>query len=55
MNILILGSGGWEYSLIWVVKQNLKCDKLFVVLGNVGMVKIVECVDLNIFDGDEVV
>ncbi len=54
MNILILGSGGREHSLTWAVKQNPKCDKLFVAPGNAGMAKIAECVDLNILDGDEV-
>lgn len=55
MNIFIFGSGGCEYVLVWVVKQNLKCDCLIVVSGNVGIVQIVECVSFDIENGVEVV
>ena len=37
MNILILGSGGREHALAWAVRQNPKCDRLFVAPGNAGM------------------
>ena len=30
MNILILGSGGREHSLAWAIKQNPKCDNIYV-------------------------
>ncbi len=33
MNILILGSGGRENALTWVVQQNPKCDRLWMVPG----------------------
>ncbi len=55
MNILILGGGGREHSLAWAIKQNPKCDQLFVAPGNAGIAEIADCVDLDIMDGDAVV
>ena len=40
MNILILGSGGREHSLAWAIKQNPKCDKIYVAPGNAGIAEI---------------
>ena len=54
MNILILGGGGREHSLAWAIKQNPKCENLFVAPGNAGIVEIAECVPLNIIDGEAV-
>ena len=55
MNILVLGSGGREHSLVWAIAQNPKCDKIFVAPGNAGMEQLAECVDLNPEDGAAVV
>jgi phosphoribosylamine--glycine ligase len=37
MNILVLGSGGREHSLVWAIAQNPKCDKIYAAPGNAGM------------------
>lgn len=55
MNILILGSGGREHALAWAIRQNPKCDRLFVAPGNVGMEGIARCVELDIMSGPAVV
>ncbi len=55
MNILILGGGGREHALAWAVKQNPKCDRLFVAPGNAGIAMLAECADLDIMDGAAVV
>ena len=55
MNILILGSGGREHALAWAVKQNPKCDKLFVAPGNAGIAQIAECASLDAENGGAVV
>jgi phosphoribosylamine--glycine ligase len=55
MNILILGSGGREHALAWAVKQNPKCDRLFVAPGNAGIAQIANCVALDQNDGEAVV
>lgn len=47
MNILILGGGGREHALAWAIRQNPKCDRLFVAPGNAGIEAIAECADLN--------
>ena len=55
MNILVLGSGGREHSLIWAISQNPKCDKLYAAPGNAGMETLAECVALDPEDGVAVV
>ena len=55
MNILVLGQGGREHSLIWAISQNPKCDKLFAAPGNAGMEPLAECVTLDPNDGTAVV
>lgn len=55
MNILILGGGGREHSLAWAIKQNPKCDRIFVCPGNAGIAAIAQCAALDIMDGAAVV
>jgi len=55
MNILILGGGGREHALAWAIKQNPKCDKLFVAPGNAGIAEIAVCTSLYPEDGAQVV
>lgn len=47
MNILILGGGGREHALAWAIRQNPKCDRLFVAPGNAGIAAVAECARLN--------
>ncbi len=55
MNILILGSGGREHALAWAIRQNPKCDRLFVAPGNAGIEGVARCVALDIFSGSAVI
>ncbi|WP_017997918.1 phosphoribosylamine--glycine ligase [Paracoccus sp. N5] len=55
MNILILGSGGREHALAWAVRQNPKCDRLFVAPGNAGMEALARLADLDILSGAAVI
>ena len=55
MNILILGSGGREHSLAWAIKQNPKCDNVFVAPGNAGIAQIAECIRIDILNAPQVV
>lgn len=50
MNILILGSGGREYTLAWKIGESEKCDKLFVAPGNAGTAQIAHNVPLEVND-----
>ncbi len=54
MNILILGGGGREHALAWAIRQNPKCDRLFVAPGNPGMADIARCADLDILSRADV-
>ncbi|WP_134679324.1 phosphoribosylamine--glycine ligase [Paracoccus ravus] len=55
MNILILGSGGREHALAWAIRQNPKCDRLFVAPGNPGMASLARLADLDILSGPAVI
>ena len=55
MNILILGSGGREHSLAWAIKQNPKCDNIFVAPGNAGIAQIAECISIDILNAIQIV
>lgn len=55
MNILVLGGGGREHALVWAIKQNPKCDRLFAAPGNPGMAALAERVDIDIERPGEVV
>ena len=55
MNILILGGGGREHALAWAIRQNPKCDRLFVAPGNAGMDSVARLADLDILSGAAVI
>ena len=55
MNILILGGGGREHALAWAIRQNPKCDRLFVAPGNAGMESVARLVDMDILSGPDVI
>ncbi len=55
MNILILGSGGREHALAWAIRQNPKCDRLFVAPGNAGMESVARLAALDILSGAAVI
>ncbi|UXU74272.1 MULTISPECIES: phosphoribosylamine--glycine ligase [unclassified Paracoccus (in: a-proteobacteria)] len=55
MNILILGGGGREHALAWAIRQNPKCDRLFVAPGNAGMEGLARLADLDILSGPAVI
>ena len=55
MNILILGSGGREHALAWAIRQNPKCDRLFVAPGNAGMEPLARLAELDILSGPAVI
>jgi phosphoribosylamine---glycine ligase len=54
MNILIIGSGGREHTLVWKIKQSPKCGKVYVAPGNGGTNKIATNLNLNVKDFSKV-
>ncbi len=56
MNIMVLGSGGREHTLVWKISQSPKAEKIYAVPGNPGMKKYAECVaGVDIEDNDAIV
>lgn len=54
MNILIIGAGGREHTLVWKIKQSPKCGEVFVAPGNGGTEKIATNLNLNVKDFSKV-
>ena len=48
-NVLVLGSGGREHSMVWSLAQDKKVSKIFCAPGNAGTASIAKnlSVDLN--------
>ncbi len=54
MAVLLIGSGGREHALAWVLARSRMVPKLYCAPGNGGMADIAECVDLDVSDHDAV-
>lgn len=50
MNILVLGSGGREYTLAWKIAQSFNCTQVFVAPGNAGTDLIAVNIDIAVND-----
>ena len=46
MNILVIGSGAREHTLVWKIKQSPKANKIYCAPGNAGIATLAECVDI---------
>jgi phosphoribosylamine--glycine ligase len=53
MNILVIGSGGREHTIVWKLSQSPLVDKIFCAPGNAGISKDAECVEINVEQLDE--
>lgn len=55
MNVLVLGSGGREHSLVWRLSQDESVSKVFAAPGNPGIAADgIECFNLDPLNGQEV-
>lgn len=52
MNVLVIGSGGREHSLVWKLSQSEKVDKIYIASGNPGTAELGENVDIEVCDID---
>jgi phosphoribosylamine--glycine ligase len=50
MNILVIGSGGREHTLVWKISQNTEVKKIYCIPGNGGIEQIAECPRLDTSD-----
>lgn len=47
MNILLIGSGGREHALAWLIKQSPQTEKLYCLPGNAGVGELAELVGIK--------
>ncbi|RSL28819.1 phosphoribosylamine--glycine ligase, partial [Salibacterium salarium] len=47
MKVLVIGGGGREHTLAWKFAQSPTVDKVYAAPGNVGMMKVAECINLE--------
>lgn len=52
MQVLVIGGGGREHTLVWNLAQSKSVTKIYAAPGNPGMKDLAECVDLDIADLD---
>ena len=50
MNILIIGSGGREHTLVWKIAQSPRVKKIYCAPGNGGISQVAECVPIQAAD-----
>ncbi len=46
MKILVIGNGGREHAIIWKLAQSAKVEKIYCTIGNAGINKIAEHIDI---------
>ena len=56
-NVLIIGNGGRENSLAWVIQKNESVKKVYLIPGNAGSERINKCerIKINIDIKDELI
>ena len=54
MNILIIGSGGREYTLAWKIAQSPRLNKLYIAPGNGGTTEFGENIKIDILEFEAV-
>ncbi|MDZ7375029.1 MAG: phosphoribosylamine--glycine ligase [candidate division KSB1 bacterium] len=47
MNILVIGGGGREHTLVWKIAQSPVVNKIYCAPGNAGIAQLAECVSIN--------
>lgn len=50
MKILVIGSGGREHAIVWILNRSRKVTKVFCANGNAGICENAECVDISPVD-----
>jgi phosphoribosylamine--glycine ligase len=48
MKVLVIGSGGREHTLCWILNKSQQVDKIYCAPGNAGITQIAECVNIKI-------
>lgn len=48
MNVLVIGGGGREHTLVWKIAQSPLVKKIYCIPGNAGISKLAECLKMDI-------
>ncbi len=55
MDILVVGGGGREHTIVWKIAQSPLAGKIYCAPGNGGIAEIAECVDISATDIEGIV
>ena len=55
MNVLVIGSGGREHTLVWKIAQSPKVKKIYCAPGNAGIAELATCLPINSGDINKLV
>lgn len=47
LNVLVIGGGGREHTLVWKIAQSPLVNKIYCAPGNAGIAQLAECVSIN--------
>jgi len=47
VNVLVIGRGGREHTLVWALKKSPKVDRVYCAPGNAGIAQMAECVPIG--------
>ena len=50
MKILVVGGGGREHALAWMIARSPRVAQVYCVPGNAGIARLAECVPLAVDD-----
>ena len=53
-NVLVLGSGGREHSMVWSLAQDKNVSKIFCAPGNAGTVSIAKNLSVDLNDNQQI-
>ncbi len=54
MNILVIGGGGREHSIVWALERSKESGKIYCSPGNAGISKIAICTKINLNDKEDI-
>ena len=50
MNILVIGSGGREHTIVWKLAQSKSVKRIYCAPGNAGIAELAECLPVKTDD-----